>query len=202
MEIESPRLHLRPWQASDMPAFAALNADARVMRYFPHVLSRQESDSLARKIQDFIHTRGWGLWAVAVKEKEPFIGFVGLSIPASAPLQSVLAALPPPPPHTQPAAALPRTPCVEIGWRLAYEHWHKGYATEAARAVLATAFTRLRLPEVVSFTAAINTPSRRVMENIGLRHAGECFDHPALPENSPLRAHVLYRLTREDFLST
>lgn len=176
--FESPRLLLRPWQKSDVPAFAALNADPQVMRYFPAPLSRGESDNLAARIQEKMHTQGWGLWAVSVKGGAPFIGFVGLNVPA---------------------ADLPCSPCVEIGWRLALAHHGRGYASEAATAVLRQGFEHLHLPEIVSFTAACNRPSRRVMEKIGMQRSAEDFDHPALPPDSPLRRHVLYKIQREQF---
>lgn len=181
LRFESPRLLLRPWQESDVPAFAALNADPQVMRYFPAPLSRQESDDFAARIQARLHEQGWGLWAVSVKGATTgvgFIGFVGLNVPA---------------------AALPCNPCVEIGWRLAAAHWRRGYASEAATAVLHQAFEHLHLPEIVSFTAACNLPSRRVMEKIGMYRSPDDFDHPALPADSPLCRHVLYKIRREQF---
>ena len=86
-------------------------------------------------------------------------------------------------------------PAVEIGWRLAAEHWGHGYATEAARAVLAFGFERLGLPEIVSFTTTANVRSRRVMEKLGMRHSpDDDFMHPLIPDGHPLRPHVLYRL--------
>ena len=89
------------------------------------------------------------------------------------------------------------TPCVEIGWRLAAEHWGRGYATEGARAVLTFGFQTLTLGEIVSFTVPGNARSRQVMERIGMVHGpADDFDHPALPEEHPLRRHVLYRIAR------
>ncbi|HEX6240227.1 MAG TPA: GNAT family N-acetyltransferase, partial [Polyangiales bacterium] len=89
------------------------------------------------------------------------------------------------------------TPCVEVGWRLAAEHWGRGYATEAARAALETAFVHLGLDEVVSFTAVENLRSRRVMERLGMSHdaAGD-FEHPGVAKGHRLRPHVLYRMSR------
>jgi RimJ/RimL family protein N-acetyltransferase len=87
------------------------------------------------------------------------------------------------------------TPCVEIGWRLAYEHWGRGYATEAAQAAVAFAFGGLHLEELVAFTVPANQRSRKVMERIGMtRSDADDFDHPDLPEGHPLRRHMLYRL--------
>ncbi|CAM4103753.1 GNAT family N-acetyltransferase [Serratia silvae] len=172
ISCETPRLLLRRWQNSDLPTFAALNGDPEVMKYFPAALSRAESDAQANRIRQFMQQHGWGLWAVEVKHQTAFIGFVGLAIPGD---------------------DLPCSPCVEIGWRLAKEHWGQGYASEAARCALDVAFNTLQLPEVVSFTAEINLPSRRVMERIGMTFSGETFEHPRLPPGHPLRKHVLYR---------
>jgi RimJ/RimL family protein N-acetyltransferase len=87
------------------------------------------------------------------------------------------------------------TPCVEIGWRLGFDHWRKGYATEAARAAVGYAFETLRLTEIVSFTVPANHRSRAVMERLGMTsNESDDFDHPELPAGHPIRRHVLYRL--------
>ncbi|VXC96074.1 putative enzyme [Enterobacterales bacterium 8AC] len=174
ISFQTERLRLREWQDSDLPAFAALNADPAVMTYFPAILNRAESDALADRIRQLMQQQGWGFWAVEIKGGAPFIGFVGLAISGD---------------------DLPCSPCVEIGWRLAAEFWGQGYASEAAHGVLDLAFNTLNLAEVVSFTAEINQPSRRVMERIGMRFSGETFDHPRLAVGHPLRKHVLYRST-------
>ena len=173
--IETERLLLREWRASDAAPFAALNADPQVMEFFPSPLTPQESDAMAEKIRTLIEQRGWDLWAVEIPGVAPFIGFVGLHVPA---------------------AALPFSPCVEIGWRLAAAYWGQGYATEAARGALRVGFEQLGLEEIVSFTSVLNQRSRAVMERIGMQHRGETFEHPNVPIGSPLRPHVLYRLSR------
>lgn len=175
IEVDTPRLRLRQWRDADLAPFAVLNADPAVMEFFPSVLSRAESDALAARIRGSIAARGWGLWAVEAPGVSPFVGFVGLDEPG---------------PH------LPVSPCVEIGWRIAAAHWDKGYASEAARAALRVGFERLALHEIVSFTSAVNCRSRALMERIGMRFAGETFEHPNVPVGSPLRAHVVYRLAR------
>jgi RimJ/RimL family protein N-acetyltransferase len=174
--LETDRLHLRLWRDDDLAAFAKLNADPRVMEFFPKPLDRAESDALAARIRDSFETRGFGQWAVEVPGRADFIGYVGLSVP-------------------QFEAHF--TPCVEIGWRLAREHWGFGYASEAARAALDFGFRSLGLDQIVSFTVPANWRSRRVMERIGMCGTpGDDFDHPALPEGHPLRRHVLYRVDR------
>jgi RimJ/RimL family protein N-acetyltransferase len=88
-------------------------------------------------------------------------------------------------------------PGVEIAWRFAYEHWGKGYATEAARAVLDDAFGRVGLAEVVAITTPHNERSRRVMDRLGMTESpGDTFEHPWVPEGDPNRTHVVYRIQR------
>ncbi|MEJ2654789.1 MAG: GNAT family N-acetyltransferase [Acidihalobacter sp.] len=178
MELETPRLLLRQWRDADFAPFAALNVDPRVMEHFPAPLSRAESDAMAERCLALIGERGWGLWAVETKRESAFIGFVGLNSPAD---------------------ELPFSPCVEIAWRLGFEHWGKGYASEAARAALRVGFDSLRLAEIVSFTALDNLRSQAVMQRIGMHEASTRFDHPRIPEGNPLRRHCLYRLARTEW---
>lgn len=152
-----------------------MNADPEVMRHFPALLTRGQSDTCAERIEAHWATHGFGLWAVEIPGVAPFAGFVGLSVPRF-------------------EAAF--TPCVEIGWRLDRAHWRQGYATEAAGAAMAFGFDELRLREIVSFTVPSNAASRRVMEKLGMtHHERDDFEHPSLPEGHSLRRHVLYRKT-------
>jgi ribosomal-protein-alanine N-acetyltransferase len=154
-----------------------MNADPRVMEFFPKVLDRTESDAMTTRVRTHFERRGFGLWAIEVVGVVDFIGFTGLCVTGF---------------------EAHFTPCVEIGWRLAYDHWGRGYASEAARAALKFAFQHLRLDEIVSFTVPANIRSWRVMERLGMTHSpADDFDHPNLREGDPLRRHVLYRLSRE-----
>lgn len=174
IEFETERLFLRQWVPADREPFAAMNADSRVMEFFPARLTRAESDAIADRCESVIRERGWGFWAAELKASREFIGFVGL--------------------HT-PSAELPFSPCVEIGWRLSFSHWGKGLASEAARGALRVGFTSLGLNEIVSFTAVRNSRSRAVMERLNMCKSGT-FEHPQVPEVSSLRLHYLYRLSR------
>ena len=178
--IETPRLRLRDWRDADLAPFAAMNADPDVMRFFPSVLTREESDEGVGRIKLSFDARGWGFWAAEHKADRKFIGFIGLNVPTW---------------------AAHFTPCVDVGWRLARSHWGQGLATEGARAALAFGFRELALNEVVSITVPDNAPSRNVMSKLGMTRdeAGD-FDHPRIPEGSPRRRHVLYRLSRENYL--
>ena len=177
--IETERLLLRRWREADREPFARMNADPRVMEYFPALLSPYESDRLIEHINAHFERHGFGLWAAELRATGEFIGYVGLAIP-----------------HFDAAF----TPCVEIGWRLDATHWGRGLATEGARALAHHAFNVLGLTEIVSFTVPGNLRSRRVMEKLGMTHNGrDDFDHPNLPPGHPMRRHVLYRLTRSQF---
>ena len=170
------RLRLRAWREGDLEPFAAQNADLRVMEFFQRPLDRRESDALVGQIGRHFDAHGFGLWAVEVLGVAEFIGFVGLLVPA---FQA----------HFM--------PCVEIGWRLGWEHWGQGFATEGARAVVRFGFDELGLDEIVAFTVPANVRSRRVMERLGMtRSPADDFEHPNVPEGHPLRPHVLYRLSR------
>lgn len=177
--LTTARLRLRQWREEDLAPFAALNADPQVMEFFPKVLTRAESDTVAGRIRDHFARHGFGFWAVEAPGAADFVGFVGLAVPSF---------------------EAHFTPCVEIGWRLAREHWGHGYATEAATAALAFGFGDRALEEIVAFTVPANIPSRRVMGRLGMRRLpADDFEHPAIAAGHPLRSHVLYRLRRADW---
>lgn len=175
IEFNTERLRLRQWRSSDCEPLAELNADPRVMEFFPSTLEREASFAAVSRWQSQITERGWGLWAAEIRGSNDFIGFVGLQVSG---------------------APLPFAPCVEVGWRLAHSYWGKGYATEAAKGALRVGFEQLELLEIVSFTSVNNRKSRAVMERLGMQEAKATFQHPSVPEGSPLREHCLYRLTR------
>ncbi len=177
--IETERLILRIWKQDDLESFAQLNSDPNVMEYMPKCLNKAETETFHSRIQAHIQRHGFGLFACELKETNKFIGYVGLNIPSF---------------------EAHFTPCVEIGWRLSFDYWGKGYATEAARAVLSFAFENLALDEVVSFTVPNNLRSRKVMEKIGMkRDSKDDFHHPLLSKSDPLSLHVLYKLKKDDY---
>ena len=172
--LETKRLILRGWRSSDRTPFAAMNADPRVMEFLPSPLSVEESNRLADRIEEHFERHGFGLCAVETRADGKLAGFVGLNIPSF---------------------EVHFTPCVEIGWRLAFDYWGLGLATEGARAVMRYGFDVLKLQEIVSFTVPGNVRSRRVMEKLGMTHdPADDFEHPNLPSGHAMRPHVLYRL--------
>ena len=174
--LRTQRLILRPWRDTDLAPFAAMATDPEVMAYLFQGPERAASDALAARIRAHFTTHGYGLWAVEVPDAAPFIGFVGIR---------------------QVAYAAHFTPAVDLGWRLAREHWGRGYATEAAAAVIDFGFDRLDLRELVAYTVPANRRSRQVMRRLGMTHTeADDFDHPQLPAGHRLARHVLYRLAR------
>ena len=171
--IRTPRMILRPWRDEDYAPYAALNADPEVRRYWPSTLSKEESDAQAAVIRKHIEEHGFGFWAAEAPGLARFIGFVGLK-------------------HVEPD--LPFAPAIEAGWRLARNYWGRGFATEGAQASLADGFGRLGLQEIVSYAVAVNAPSRRVMERLGMtHHPAEDFDRKDRKPSDPLRRYVVYR---------
>lgn len=177
--VTTERLLLRQWREEDLEPFAKLNADPKVMEFFPAVKTREESDLSVKFFSEHIERHDWGFWAASLLNTGEFIGFIGLQ---PVPFQAAF------------------TPAVEIGWRLAFEHWGKGYATEGAKASLRYGFEKLHLQEIFSFTVPRNMRSRAVMERIGMHHdPHNDFDHPKLPPGHPLRRCVFYRIAAADW---
>jgi RimJ/RimL family protein N-acetyltransferase len=176
--IRTERLLLRRWRFADRAPFAVMNADPAVMEHMQGHMSRERSDDFMDRIEAHWDEHGWGLWAIELPGFAPFIGYVGL----------------------WPADYVTGNPMVEVGWRLAREHWGRGYATEGAREALRFGFTELGLDEIVSFTVPQNLRSIAVMERIGLiRDPAGDFDHPRVDAVAypHLVRHVFYRLSRE-----
>ncbi len=180
MKIQTDRLILRQFCTADTQGMIAINADPVVMECFPATMTPDQTKAHISRIVSHWARHNFGLLALELRATGQFIGFTGLTIP----------------PYDTPAS-----PCVEVGWRLSPSAWGKGYASEAARACLHWGFTALDLAEIVSFTATQNNRSVGVMQRIGMtRNKMDDFAHPMLCADSPLCAHVLYRLTRKHWL--
>jgi RimJ/RimL family protein N-acetyltransferase len=171
--ITTPRLVLRPFEDADRQPFFELNTHPLVVESLGVAPSRAESEAMVDRYTAELEREGWSFWAVSERGHPVLIGMVGL--------------------HRVPPR-LPCAPAVEVGWRLHPGSWGHGYATEAARAALDAGFAA-GIEEIVAFTTTRNTRSQAVMRRIGMvRDPDADFDHPSLPEGSPLRRHVLYRI--------
>ncbi len=173
--IITERLKLRKWVDTDLLPFSEMNKDPDVMKYFPSVLSDDETATMMNRIKTHFNEHGFGLFGIEKLATGVFMGFTGFMIPK---FTSFF------------------TPCIEIGWRIKKEEWNNGYATEAAKACLQYGFETLHFEKVYSFTSTINDKSERVMQKIGMTKEGE-FNHPNIPVESPLCRHVLYKIENQ-----
>jgi RimJ/RimL family protein N-acetyltransferase len=178
--LETERLRLRSWQERDRDLFREINADPKVMEFFPFRRSHEEADLLFERVNTMILEEGLGFYAVEVKEEAEAVGFCGLA-PANMP------------------GIFPQE-TIEIGWRLATRFWSNGYITEAARALLTQGLEQNGLRAIVSFAVATNHRSTAVMERIGMRRCPDLdFDHPRVPDSHPhLKRHVTYAAVHPD----
>ncbi|HSH99652.1 MAG TPA: GNAT family N-acetyltransferase [Reyranella sp.] len=147
LTLRTPRLTLRSWRARDRAAFARLNADPEVAHDLGGPLTRAESDAKFERYLAIFARHGFSRLAIENSQRR-FVGYAGIM------------------PSRQ---NHPLGPHAEIGWRLARAAWGQGYATEAARAVLADAFGRLGVREVLAYTASDNLRSQAVMARLGLQ---------------------------------
>ncbi|NTF32399.1 GNAT family N-acetyltransferase [Rhizobium skierniewicense] len=176
------RLLLREWRETDRDLFREINADPKVMEFFPQARSHDESDVALDRVNGLIRATGYGLYAMELRDTGEPIGFCGI-VPVN--LEDIF-----------PLGTM------EIGWRLATRYWGKGYATEAAKSLLAMGFDEKKLPEIVSFAVKDNQRSVAVMKRTGLiRDPSRDFLHPRVPDTHPhLKPHVTYALTLERWL--
>jgi RimJ/RimL family protein N-acetyltransferase len=173
--LETERLVLRQWTLPDVTAFAAIDVDPAVMAMLggPRPAEKSMADVNTEAVR--LALTGVGKWVVEQRSTGELIGRVGLGATNR---------------------TLPFPKSLEIAWRLRTKSQGHGYATEAARACLNYAFSILHAPEVIALTAAINAPSRAVMQRLGMTlDPSASFDHPGVPVGDPLRRHVLYRLS-------
>jgi RimJ/RimL family protein N-acetyltransferase len=177
--LETERLLLRPWEPKDADFVLDLYSRWEVQRFIgnpPRVMAdRSEAEDRIRAWRAMDHPVH-RVWAVQLK------GPAQPSNQQANPAQSTI------PGHSQPTLAgtlllkaipasgaeLPLQPSgdTEIGWHFHPDHWGKGYATEAAAAVISYAFAG-GLPKVVAVTNPANAASQSVCTRIGLLHQGQ-----------------------------
>jgi RimJ/RimL family protein N-acetyltransferase len=148
--VETERLVLRAFRESDLDAFAAMSADAEVMRYIGSG-ETVDRNGTWRTMAGFLghwSLRGCGMWAIERKRDGAFLGRVGLHHP-------------------------PYWPALEAGWVLARDAWGQGYACEGAAAALD--FSRRALPpqRLVSFIRPGNERSVKVALALGARREAD-----------------------------
>jgi len=174
--IETERLVLRPWAEADRTAYVALNADPQVGEWLGGPFTEAEMSEAFDRLMGPAPAEQW-IWAGLCKSDQAIVGMFML--------------------RRVTGDDHPRAGEVEIGWRLASAAWGRGYASEAARAILDFGFSALDVAEIVAFTATTNLRSQAVMRRLGLvRDETRDFEHPRLAEGHPLRAHVVFAVGR------
>lgn len=148
-EIQTERLVLRRFRRDDFEAYAAICADADVMRYLAdgRPLSRDEAWFQMAWIVGHWALRGYGPWALEERDSGALVGRIGF-IDAEG------------------------WPGFELAWMLRRSSWGRGYATEGARAALTFAFEELRRDHVVHLIHPDNIASMRLAERLGARPEG------------------------------
>lgn len=172
--LSTDRLVLRWLTPADVDDLVELDSDPEVMRFLTGgVPSKREA--VERSLLDRCERgAGYGRWAAAADGR--FIGWFALTRD----------------PGREPDEA-------ELGYRLRRDAWGRGYASEGSRALLRKAFTELGTRRVWAETMFVNTPSRRVMERVGLRHVRTFHVHFDDPIPGTERGEVEYAVTREEW---
>lgn len=178
--LATRRLLIRDWREDDRELFHRINSDEQVMEFFPFRRDRAQSDAFFDRLRDQVAADAIGFAAVENRETGACMGFCGL--------------------HRTDFEPFATQGAIEIGWRLAPEHWGKGYASEAAAALIRNGFEALGFDEIISFAVWSNRRSTAVMERIGMRRdAARDFDHPGVPDTHPeLKRHHFYAIRRSD----
>lgn len=181
--LKTERLVLRSWLERDRDLFREINADQKVMEFFPFRRNHAEADALFDRVNAMIKEDGLGFYAVEFKETEEAMGFCGLApanMPGIFPIEAI-----------------------EIGWRLATRFWGQGYITEAARALIDHGFTRMKLEAIISFAVADNHRSTAVMQRVGMIRCPDMdFDNPRVPDSHPhLKRHVTYAIVNDQAIA-
>jgi RimJ/RimL family protein N-acetyltransferase len=168
--FKSERLGFRNWLPEDITPMSEINADPRVMEFFPSIQSAAQTIEFIERMQNQFKEKGFCYFAVDKLENGEFIGFIGIS---------------------EQTFEADFTPCIDIGWRLSSKEWNKGFATEGAKRCLEYAFDELNIETINSMCPKINWPSENVMKKIGMKKVSE-FKHPKLLNDERLQDCVLY----------
>jgi RimJ/RimL family protein N-acetyltransferase len=170
----SQRLGFRNWLESDLDAMSAINLDARVMEFFPATQSREHTKGFIERMQKQFSERRYCYFAACKLDNDELIGFIGINFQT---FESDF------------------TPCVDIGWRIKFDEWGKGYASEGAQKCLEYAFQELGIEQIFSIATKINLRSIHIMKKIGMKEDRH-FIFPALKGDERLQECVLFKICR------
>ena len=171
--VETERLVLRDWREEDRTALDAIRCDPDMTRWLGDPGLRGGETDIIPLLQERSRRDGHTMWAMEHKADGKLVGWCGAKVGNDGPAEGHL----------------------ELGWAVAPEWQGNGYATEAARAVLAWIAVNRPGSEVWATTTPGNARSRAVMKRLGMRACPELeFDRPEMPVDHPLRRHIPYRL--------
>ena len=147
--LRTRRLVLREFTPDDVDDLWRSDGDARVMRYLADGLAPRARDEVAASIGRLmkLYREKPGYFSLHASDAGRFVGACGLF-------------------------DIPEGDGIEIAYRLPFDCWGRGYATEMAAAVLAHGFDTLGLDRIVGLTWPENVPSQRVLQKIGMQRCG------------------------------
>jgi RimJ/RimL family protein N-acetyltransferase len=176
--VVTPLLSVRPLDAADLDALAHVLANRAVWQFeYDRGMTRVETQAFLDRQLKLWFDFGFGGCGVRELRSPDLVGVVGLSVPTV--LQELL-------------------PAVTIGWRFSPAVWGKGYATEAATAVLDQAFTTMALDRVGCVTGVANVRSVRLAERLGMTFVAEA-DVPR-DDGAGVAEAKLFQIARADWL--
>jgi ribosomal-protein-alanine N-acetyltransferase len=144
--IETDRLILRKMEEDDAEALLKIFSDPIAMHHFGVVFDRRKMDEWVRNNLEHEKKHGFSLLSVILKDNGELIGDCGLE-----------------------TDEIDGRTVVGIGFDFQRVYWGKGYATEAAQAVLEYGFRRFEFDSISAWIDPENTPSQRVAERIGMK---------------------------------
>jgi len=177
-ELETEQFYLRQWCEEDFSSYNLLTSSQEVMKYFPKILTIEESRKAALKFQNLLATRGWGFWAIEEKRSGEFIGYAGLHSPST---------------------TFPFSPCVEIAWRMEEKYWNNGTVLELGKAILKYGLEELKLEEIVYFSSINNIQTKHIIESLGMVNQNMNFHHPFVSKEHELSEHYLFKIKNRIF---
>ena len=173
--IETARLVLRPWRLDDLSNVMAVTNTPAVMEYLGAVEDEVPVRAMIERQIAHMRDHGFCFWPVVRKTDGVFLGFCGLKRGTVPPILDE----------------------VEIGWRFGEAYWGRGYAREAAEAVLAWGWANLACDTIFAITVTGNARSRALMEQLGMTRRVELdFRHPNFAPGHRLAPHVTYGIAR------
>ena len=167
--LETQRLRFREMSMADMAALAAILQDEKVMYAYNGAFNEAETLAWMQKQLKRYKDFGFGLWAVLLKSTNEMIGQCGITMQEYKDMQ-----------------------VPEIGYLLAYKHWHNGYATEAAMACREYGFNALHFNVLYSIIRDTNIPSQKVAIRNGMNKVDTLIKHYRGIE----MPHYVYRVVK------